>query len=112
VSASEKLAALDAAMTAGPWSPPESEYDCIVASSPTHPGKLTVIAYGPEDERFLADAEGIVTQRNALPELVAFVAAVEGAAKLSLDEVDWEIYRFEMDRQLHAALASLTERLG
>jgi hypothetical protein len=77
VSAIDRLAALDAAMTPGPWGAPETRSDCIIAPSPTHPGKVTVVAYGPEDDRFLADAEGIAALHNALPEIIAVLRIAE-----------------------------------
>ena len=68
VSASEKLAALDAAMTKGPW---------VQAGD----GCLEV---GGQHNFELADPDsaGIVVFRNALPELVALVAAAEVIAGL------------------------------
>jgi len=123
MTASAKLAALDAATTPGRW-----EY-YLVASTDGGPGEVLI---GPDPDGPLwsreasyqaeDDARHIVALRNALPELMALVAAAEN---LTLDNDDgpylgesleqWEHRivgtREKQRHNLSAALADLNAKL-
>ena len=75
VSAVDRLAALDAAMTPGPWVTGEGMDSCSVKEDAER-GKpfAWTIATVNLDER---DAEGIATLRSALPEIVALLRAAD-----------------------------------
>ena len=111
---SERLAAIDASMTAGPWQ--------VTPCPPTHyPGLADVQTVPPVEHGYPAcakesDAEGIAELRNALPALVALVAAAENIK--ALDEIPSPItedraglYRRAWSAHL-AALAALDEALA
>jgi len=84
MSASEKLRALDVAMTPAPWTLSRSDYEAV---------PYFVWDYYLEDK----DADGVVALRNVLPQIVAVVEAVENRNAL----------RGDLDR----ALAALDEAL-
>ena len=90
-SVSAKLAALDAAMTPGPWEADNTtDMNSDYFDDPDDPGGVKVpetgwfrrgpgtVDIGEYSTLSWADAEGMATYRNALPELVALVAAACG----------------------------------
>ena len=73
MSASERLAALDEAMTAGPWA-----FDGIhTIGAPDFPGNKEIAIVNGFHHRRMTNAAAIAALRNALPALQALVAAVE-----------------------------------
>ena len=106
MSASERLAALDEAMTAGPWA-----FDGIhTIGAPDFPGNKEIAIVNGFHHRRMTNAAAIAALRNALPALQALVAAVEHVCH-SIDP-DTEPLLVSDVPALRAALASLTERLG
>ena len=104
MTASEKLKALEAAMTDAPWTPSSSEYEAV---------PYFVWDYYLGDE----DADGVVALRNALPQIEAGIELLERIRQwdivagpgLSKGEftADAPYWRGEID----AALAALEETL-
>jgi hypothetical protein len=99
MNASEKLAALDASMTKG-----------VIGKG-----------WSPDHDYSMDDLYGAAMLRNALPKLVALVAAMEAGlvpavvpGPVSYDEIrSGELARYAaLLVKLRAALASLNERLG
>jgi hypothetical protein len=134
MTASAKLDALDAAMTPGPWIRrlmADGSHPRVYVSRPmisedtttTVPPKFYV-AFMPSmsDDTEIPDADSIAALRNALPELMALVAAAEN---LTLDNDDgpylgesleqWEHRivgtREKQRHNLSAALAALDAKL-